>query len=184
MLIQNSNSFLYDQRWKTITRWGKYQTGLISYMINTQGFRGKHDYSGAPDFAFFGSSTVFGIGINEEDTLVSHFSNAHNYGLAGDYLNNCSIKNLKNFLNSPVYNPSVKIIFFWIDRPGQEDLNELLSKVQELRTDILHISQGIKYKGMLNLMPHVDLDVSGTQPGIKTHRIWATAIKQLIKYAR
>lgn len=184
MLVQNSNSFLYEQRGKIITQWGKDQTGLVSYRINQQGFRGKQDYNWTPEFAFFGSSTIFGIGIAEEDTLVSHFSNAHNYGLAGEYLNACSVKNLKNFLNSSVYNSSVKIIFFWIDRPGRENLNDLLAVVQNLNSNILHISQGAKYSGMINLMPHVDTDVSGTQPGIKTHRIWASTIKQLFNHAR
>lgn len=181
--IQNSNILLYNQKGKTLMSWGKDRTGKIVYKINNQGFRGEHDFDYKPNYAFFGTSTLFGIGVKAEDILISYFPNAHNYGLAGLYLNRESIENLKKFINSGLYDETVKIIFFWIDRPGKEDLNKLLQEVKSIKNNILHISQGIKYNGMINLMPHIDLDVSETQPGPKTHKIWAKTIKQLLNNA-
>jgi hypothetical protein len=40
---------------------------------------------------------------------------------------------------------------------------------------------GNKYSNAINLMPGIDLDVSGTHPGIKSHFIWAKTIKLLLK---
>jgi hypothetical protein len=125
-----------------------------------------------------------GVGVAQENLLVSKFENAHNYGLAGGYMNHHSITNLKSFLNSSLYSTKTKIVFFWIERPGEENLDELLAEVNLLGQDILHISQGDKHTGMINLMPSVDYDVSKTQPGIKSHAIWARTIKLLLEHAR
>jgi hypothetical protein len=58
-----------------------------------------------------------------------------------------------------------------------EHLNEIeaeLSNKWESYTPI-----GIKISGAVNLIPHVDLDVSGTHPGPETHKMWAKLIQQL-----
>jgi hypothetical protein len=179
-MIQNSNKPLYDARGTTVTRWGKDQTGTITYNINNQGFRSNTDYTWSPSYAFFGSSTIFGIGVENKDILVNQFDKAQNYGLAGQYLNGDSIENLKNFIASPLYKDT-QIIFFWIDRLGKEDINELIPQTNNLCDNILHISQGEQYPGAINLMPHIDRDVSQTQPGIKTHQLWAKTIKLCLK---
>jgi len=175
-MIPNNNRALYAVRGTTVTRWGKDQTGTISYKINNQGFRSNVDYDWSPKYAFFGSSTVFGIGINGQDLLVNQFDNAHNYGLAGDYLNCESLENLRAFVASPLYQ-NTQIVFFWIDRLGIEKIEQLIPVANSLAKNILHISQGVKYEGAVNLMPHIDLDISGTQPGVKTHKLWAKTIR-------
>ena len=175
-MVPNNNKALYAIRGTTVNRWGKDQTGTISYNINSHGFRSSVDYNWAPRYAFFGSSTVFGIGVNDQDLLVNQFDNAHNYGLAGKYLNCESLENLRAFTTSPFYQIT-QIVFFWIDRPGIEQIDQLIPIANSLCNNILHISQGVKYAGAINLMPHIDLDVSGTQPGVKTHRLWAKTIK-------
>jgi len=180
MAIQNINTNLYRQKGKTLNSWGKDSTGKIIYKINNQGFRSDVDFTFKPDYVFFGNSNVFGIGLNLEDTVVSQFPNAHNYGLAGLYSNRDSVENLKSFVDSPLYDKNVKIIFFWVERPGIEDVNVLLTEVNNLQIDVLHISQGHKYGGMINLWPSVDEDVSGTHSGPRTHKIWAKTIKQLL----
>jgi hypothetical protein len=179
-MIQNSNRPLFDARGTTVTQWGQDQTGTVMYTINNQGFRSHQEYNWVPTYAFFGSSTVFGIGIDDNDLLVNQFTNAHNYGLAGNYLNGESLENLKNFVASSLYN-NTQIIFFWIDRLDKEDINQLILQADELSSNILHISQGAKYSGAINLMPHIDFDVSKTQPGIKTHQLWAKTIKLCLK---
>lgn len=175
---------LYQLRGTTVDKCGKDQTGKILYQINDNGFRDSVNYTQAPDYAFFGTSTVLGVGIAQENLLVSKFKNAHNYGLAGDYMNSHSMTNLKNFLNSSLYSTKTKIVFFWIERPGKENLDELITEVNLLGQNILHISQGDKHAGMINLMPSVDYDVSKTQPGIKSHAIWARTIKLILENAR
>lgn len=162
-------------------KWGKDQTGLIEYQFNTQGFRGSRDYSWAPTHAFFGNSVVFGVGVPCNETMVSYFLNAHNYGLSGNYMNWHSIENLKRYTASPFYDPETKIVFLWIERPGIENIPELIDQVNAIRTDVLHISMGNKYPTAINLMPSIDYDVSGTHPGPKSHRMWAKTIKLLLR---
>ena len=179
-MIQNSNKPLYDVRGTAVDRWGKDQTGTITYNINNQGFRSDTDYTWTPSYAFFGSSAIFGIGVDNKHILVNHFDKAQNYGLAGNYLNCDSIENLKNFVASPLYKDT-QIVFFWIDRPGREDINELIPQANKLCNSILHISQGNRYPGAINLMPHVDRDASQTHTVVKTHQLWAKTIKLCLK---
>lgn len=176
-MFNNTNKQLLQVQGTTIDKWGKDQTGLISYSINNQGFRSTTDYVHSPDYAFFGSSSVFGIGVEEEQTMVSYFNNAHNYGLAGNYLNQESIINLESFLKHYI---NSTIVFFWVNRQN-ENILELGNYVKQLAPNILNISQGEKYNGFINLMPQIDYDISGTHPGPKTHRIWAKTIKELLK---
>lgn len=162
--------------------WGKDTTGQISYRFNQQGFRNDRDYDWVPEYAFFGNSIIFGVGVPQTQILCSHFANSHNYGLADQYLNQHSVYNLREFLKSDMYNRDTKIVFFWVDR-GQEKVNDQLQQVIAMRPDILNISSGVKRPGAINLMPAIDSDVSGTHPGCKTHKIWARTIQQLFARA-
>ena len=170
----------FDVRNTTQSKWGKDQTGIIQYQFNNQGFRGDQSYNWVCDYAFFGNSAVFGIGVPFDKTMVSYFSKAHNYGLAGPYMNWHSVKNLKKFLNSALYTTNTKIIFVWIDRPGRESVPELIDQVNQMQSGILHISMGNKYPQSVNLMPSIDHDVSGTHPGTKSHAMWAKTIQLLL----
>lgn len=171
---------LFEQRNKTLSGWGKDTTGKINYSINNQGFRNQKNYDFIPKYAFFGSSSLFGIGVDEKDILVSYFPDSQNYGLAGDYLNIHSIENLENFLKSSIYRPEVKTVFFWVERDN-ENIIELSARIRKMSPATLQISQGKKYINLINLIPQVDSDVSGTHPGPKTHKIWAKSIKLLFK---
>jgi hypothetical protein len=169
---------MFDHRGQTLHAWGKDATGLITYTLNNQGFRSNYDYKESAKYAFFGCSTLFGIGINLEDTLVSQL-NGQNYGIAGEYVNQDSIINLENFLKSKLYD-NTRVVFFWVERPG-EDIVELSRYVDSLAPRIIQISQGPRYSGLLNLPPQVDVDVSGTHPGPRTQKIWAKVIKAIFK---
>lgn len=177
-MVINCNTPLYDRRGQILSTWGKDQTGQVEYRINNQGFRSNREYNFVPNYAFFGCSSIFGIGVPADQILVAQFPNAHNYGLAGEYTNTESVINLKNFLESEYYTPTVKLIFFWVARDN-ENIEQMILDLGG--TDILHISQGIRIPGAINLMNLIDLDVSETHLGPKTHRLWANTIKLLVR---
>lgn len=174
-MIENCFCPAWQSRGKTVTKWGKDQTGLIEYQINQQGFRSPTDYLQKPNWAFFGNSIVFGVGVPWSQTLVSHFESAHNYGLAGDYMNHHSVTNLQRFLDSALYSPTTKIVFFWSDR--NEPIDHMINQITQWVPGALHVSAGQKRPGAINLLPQIDTDVSGTHPGPKSHTIWAKTLK-------
>ena len=180
-MIINCFEPAWQCRGKTVYKWGKDSTGLIEYQFNNQGFRSSLDYTTAPDYAFFGNSSVFGIGAPVDKNLTSFFINSHNYGLAGSYMNWHSVENLKRFVASPFCTDHTKIIFVWSERPGKEFIPDLIGQVNLIRPKVLHISMGDKYSGAVNLMPSVDHDISGTHPGPKSHQIWAKTIQLLLQ---
>lgn len=177
-MIQNCWDPAWQHRGQTVRQWGKDSTGLVEYQFNNQGFRSATDYTSSPQYAFFGNSSVFGVGVPVSETLVSHFDSAHNYGLSGSYMNHHSVTNLKQFVSSPLYSNETKIIFFWIDR--EEPIEQMIQDVDQLVPGVLHISSGQKRRGAINLMPHKDADVSGTHPGPATHTMWAKTIQLLL----
>lgn len=172
----------YQARGTTVNAWGKDSTGLIKYTFNNQGFRSDVDYNWVPEYAFFGNSSVFGVGVNNDQSLCSNFNRAQNYGISGRYLNQHSVTNLENFIKSSYYRPDVKIVFFWIGRPS-EDIESMIEYVNTLHKGIINIMSGKKRKGGINLMPHIDQDISQTHPGPKTYQIWAKTIKLLFTHA-
>lgn len=178
MAIVNCNLPMFEKHGQTLHTWGKDTTGLITYQFNDQGFRSLTNYDYSPNHAFFGSSALFGIGVDVGKTLSSYFDNSHNYGLAGNYINQESIINLENFLK--LYD-CPNIVFFWVERDS-ENIIDLSDYVKSLCPNILQISQGPKYPGLINLINQVDNDVSNTHPGPRTHQIWAKTIKNLFKY--
>jgi hypothetical protein len=180
-MIQNCYDYAWQRRGQTVHQWGKDNTGLIEYKINDQGFRSCCNYDTIPDYAFFGNSIVFGIGVEQTQTLVSQFENSHNYGLSGNYMNHHSVTNLQQFVASKLYNSPTKIVFFWVDRA--EPIDDMIDQINQSITGVLHISSGKSKRGAINLMAHIDRDVSGTHPGPKTHQMWAKTIKLLLNRA-
>lgn len=182
-MVNNILESMFSNRNNILDKWGKDSTGTISYFFNSQGFRNKIDYDFIPDYAFFGCSSVFGIGVNEDETMVSYFPKSHNYGLAGEYLNIHSVENLRRFVNSLKDKKEIKIIFFWVERDS-EDILQMSKEVEKISPGTIQISQGRKYPNLINLMPNVDYDITGTHPGPETHRIWAKTINLVCQNAR
>jgi hypothetical protein len=178
--LRNSYEPAWQHRCQTVTTWGKDSTGQIQYKFNSLGFRSQIEYDWKPSIAFFGNSIVFGVGVTENERLTSYFPHCQNYGLSGSYMNHHSVTNLRQFVNSDLYQSGTRIVFFWIERPEIENIPELIKQVDDIVPDCLHISSGQKYAGAINLMPAMDQDVSGTHPGPKTHRIWARTIQLLL----
>lgn len=158
--------------------WGKDHTGLVEYRFNAQGYRHARNYDWPADWAFFGNSIVFGVGVPESQIMVSQFANSQNYGLSGRYMNYHSVTNLANFLLSDCCADHTRIVFFWIDR-DHEDVNHLIQKVTAMTPRCLHISSGQRRPGAVNLMPSSDWDVSGTHPGPRSHAMWARTVQML-----
>ena len=161
-----------------MTSWGKDSTGLIQYRFNDQGYRHGLNYNWPADWAFFGNSIVFGVGVAEPQILTSQFERSQNYGLSGHYMNHHSVTNLTHFLHSECCTDNTRIVFFWIDRE-QEDVDALIQQVKHMVPRCINISSGQKRPGAINLMPHKDWDVSGTHPGPHTHAMWAKTIQLL-----
>lgn len=177
-MIENCYDFAWQRRSQTLRQWGKDSTGQIEYTINDHGFRSPHNFVSVPDYAFFGNSIVFGIGVEQPRIMASQFENSHNYGLSGHYMNHHSVTNLERFVASTLYSLHTQIVFFWIDR--DEPINRMIELINQRVPRVLHISSGQKRPGAVNLMPHIDLDVSGTHPGPNTHSMWAKTIQLLL----
>lgn len=152
---------------KTVDKFGKDSTGSIQYSFNNQGFRSLFDYCDTPDYAFFGCSLVFGIGVNEQQTFAGMFANSHNYGLAGSYTNQDVFKVIQNF--DQIYsNPAIKKVVFWTDR----DQHLLLDYSPELvKKGFIQFFCGelLPYQNCFQMIPQVDMDVSQTHMGSKSH---------------
>lgn len=178
-MIDNCFAPAFEARGTTVNTWGKDNTGTIQYQFNNSGFRSAKDYTESPDYAIFGASAVFGVGVPLAQTMCELIPNCQNYGLSGDYLNQHSVDNLKKFISSGLYRPETRLIFFWIDRPGIENIEQMIQQLDLVCPGILHINLGVKVAGAINLFPHVDLDVSQTHPGPQTHASWARAVQLL-----
>jgi len=153
-------------------------TGVIQYQFNQQGFRASKDFDFVPDYAFFGCSLVFGIGVPENLTFPYLFENSQNYGLAGSYSNADVMIVLENFLQSGLYRDSVKIVVVWHKRQD-ELLSEYYQQLKDL--DIIHFFCGpvLPYKHCYKTPANQDSDVSGTHPGIKSHKFICKALNSL-----
>ena len=178
-MIENCYLPAWQHRGQVVKTWGKDSTGSIEYQFNQQGFRSPVNYDTSPDWAFFGNSIVFGIGVPYSKTLVAQFENSQNYGLSGDYMNHHSMTNLFNFAQTDLYTPTTKIAFFWIDRP--EPIESMIKQINQKIPNVIHIISGQKLSGAINLMPQQDDDISGTHPGPLTHAMWAKCIQLLTR---
>lgn len=177
MSLDNCFPPAWQHRSQTVREWGKDHTGLIQYRLNAQGYRHATYYDWPAEWAFFGNSIVFGVGVPESQILTSYFERSQNYGLSGAYMNHHSVTNLAAFVRSTCYTPQTRVVFFWIDR--DEDIEQLMCQVGALVPRCLNISSGQRRANAVNLMPAVDSDVSGTHPGPRTHKIWADTIRLL-----
>jgi len=154
---------------KTLTSFGLDQTKSITYTFNHQGFRSNTDFKSVPDYAFFGCSLVLGIGVPIGDTFASQFTNSQNYGVAGTYTNADIFENIKNFINSPLYQPTTCMAVFWTDR----DPEMLDSYYHELNNiSLIHFFCGtpLPYTNCYSMVPNIDYDVSNTHIGPTTHK--------------
>jgi len=157
---------------KTVNKFGKDTTGLIKYRFNQQGFRSFDDYNTPPDYAFFGCSLVFGVGVDVDYIFANKFKNKHNYGLAGNYNNHDVMIVLEKFLESDFYSPQTKIAVVWHSRDS-DCLEQFYHRLYQ--SNIVHFYCGIPlpFSRCFAFPRQLDRDASGTHPGPRTHLIFS-----------
>ena len=166
--ITNRIPRMYDLRGQSVDRMGKDTTGKIQYQFNNQGFRSDRDFDFVPDWCFFGCSHVFGIGVPYEQIFASKFSNSHNYGVCGDYDNKHIQETIQQFVNSELFSPHTKMVVFWTDRDS-DLLESYCENLWHLNMKFFFCSPPLPHKNCHKMIPNLDLDVSGTHMGPKTH---------------
>jgi len=155
---------------QTINCFGHDQTETINYQFNKQGFRSNVDFNFVPDYAFFGCSSVFGIGVSDKFIFPNMFNRSHNYGVAGNYNNDDIFLIIENYLNSMAYSNSTKKFIYWTNR-NTESLDYYSQKLSEQGFIQAFCGDKMPYKNCFASFPNIDSDISGTHMGAKTHLI-------------
>lgn len=153
---------------QTVDRFGFDQTGTVDYHFNQQGFRSLTNFDFVPNYAFFGCSSVFGIGVAHQSVFSNMFDHAHNYGLAGDYNNDDVFMIIEQYLQSSAYSDATKKLVYWTDRNTQY-LDRYSQQLSEQGFVQLFCGPKLPYKNCFVGFPSVDQDASGTHMGAKTH---------------
>lgn len=157
-----------------IESFGKDCTGQINYQFNQQGFRGILDFDFMPEYAFFGCSLVFGIGVTEKETFPYLFDRSQNYGLAGSYNNRDVMTVLETFLKSDLYSNQTKIAVVWHSRDA-ECLKDFYLKLKSYNIIHFYCGERLPHDNCYVTPVNADYDVSGTHYGRKSHRLlWKT----------
>lgn len=171
---------MLQHRGQTVKQFGLDQTGTIDYQFNQQGFRSPVDFDFVPDYAFFGCSSVFGIGVAHDHIFPSMFPRSHNYGLAGKYDNDDAFLIIDNYLHSSAFSNSTKKFVYWTDR-NTESLDLYSKKLSELGFVQSFCGPKMPYNNCFSGVPNVDTDVSLTHMGVNTHLITYKLLCNLFK---
>jgi len=159
---------MYELRGKSVDRMGFDTTGKIQYQFNNQGFRSDRDFDFVPDWCFFGCSFVLGIGVPNDQIFASRFANSHNYGMCGAYDNKLIQETVQQFLKSDLFSPHTQMAVFWADRDN-DLLESYYQNFQHLNMKFFFCSTPLPHKNCYKIIQNMDLDVSGTHMGPKTH---------------
>ena len=175
--IQFSNQLL--------NRYGKDQTGKISYQFNSLGFRSDVEFDYLPDIVFFGGSSTFGVGVSIEQTFPHVVAYEKNLKLW-----NCSYAFVK-YNNQMIFDTvalvhqqvkDIPIVVQWVgdryDPKCTTPVYEFVNAVKKLYPHSIHFlidGQEEKHKitpGYFELINPiwVDTSVTDTHPGLKTHK--------------
>jgi hypothetical protein len=156
---------------QTLTQFGKDTTGKITYTFNLQGFRSNKDFNFIPEYAFFGCSLVFGIGVPIKHVFTSFFDLSQNYGLAGDYNNNSIFDVITQYVKSDIYSPDTRLAVVWTDR-NVENLDSYYHALVEYNIKHFFCGKKLPYANCYPVPANIDSDVSGTHMGIKSHYVF------------
>lgn len=167
---------------QTVNCFGIDDSGTTDYRINSQGWRADGTQDFVPDWAFFGTSIVFGIGVDIEQAFASQFANSHNYGFAGEYDNQDIRAFLDTFIHSEFYRPDLRMVVVWRYIEAYPPI--LKQYVEELNNyNILHFfpDHTIQSANCYPVFKNIDTDRSGTHMGPKTHAIMARCINDYFR---
>jgi hypothetical protein len=163
---------------QTVNRFGLDQTEQIDYKFNSQGFRSNTDFDFVPDYAVFGCSLVFGIGVPVENIFASCLPNSHNYGLAGVYNNQEIFSTINNFINSDLYSTQTQIAVVWTDR-NTEQLPGYYKKLIPYNVTHFFCSSPLPLADCYAMIPQLDTDKSSTHMGVNTHQFFGRILLKL-----
>jgi hypothetical protein len=166
--VVNHVSGMVKNLGKKLHSFGKDSTGLVTYQFNQQGFRNHRDYEFIPDYAFFGCSLVFGVGVDYEKIFPTLFTNSHNYGLAGHYDNHDIMQILKKFTASDLCGSRTQIAVVWHSRDS-DCLPQFYDQLKDLNITHFYCGEPLPLPRCYRFPRQLDQDVSGTHPGLKTH---------------
>lgn len=162
---------MWDRRGSTVTAFGKDTTQSITYTFNQQGFRSNFDYVRPPKYAIFGPSLIMGIGVDVSKIATAYFQDCQNYGVAGKYTNHDILNNIRNFADSELYSTFTKLAVVWTDR-DVDQLEEYYEQLIDL--DMVHFfcADVLDRPRCYKFIKTLDLDASGTHPGMLTHKVF------------
>jgi hypothetical protein len=175
--VINPVSGMYQHRGQMVNQFGLDKTSLVEYRFNQQGFRSDRNFDFVPDWAFFGSSFVAGIGVSIEQTFASKFDNSQNYGVCGTYYNQDIYKIIQSFLNSKLFSTKTKMAVFWTDRDC-ELLDDYYRALSHLDMRFFFCGASLPHPQCYRVISNLDSDVSGTHMGPKTHEFLYRALCQ------
>jgi hypothetical protein len=170
---------MYHFRSQTVNKFGSDRTGQIAYCFNEQGFRSDVSFICPPAYAFFGCSSVFGIGVDINSTTAAYFKNCYNFGLAGNYTNLDIHQIIKQYLNSNLYLPTTPMVIVWTDR-DQEYLNNQNTLFDHKNVYQFFCGDVITGDKKFKFVPKIDLDASNTHMGPGTHKLFAKVLWSLL----
>lgn len=182
-MFPNCNKLMYNFANKKTSKWGKDQTGKITYEFDKFGFRSGNDYNQNPKYVFFGASYLGGIGVPAQRRFSSYFENSYNFGLMGKYTEDQTIQNYTRFLETFQTLCLTKIIFCWKEQNKkklQEYINSLPYKEQIFHCVPVKFECDKKIK-LLRIMQPIDYDVSLTHWGPKTHKKFSNILCHFLK---
>jgi len=168
-MFYNSNIAMKKLACKLVNKFAKDKTGKIQYEFDQYGFRKLNNYNKNPQYTFFGCSTLFGVGVQDNQIFTQQFENFWTFGLAGKYTEDEIIENYKQFQKLGIKS---KVIFLWRD-------NTYKNYLKDLDTDILHcVPERNNKQNCIRLMNTIDYDVSKTHWGPKTHQKFYKLLSQ------
>jgi hypothetical protein len=177
--IKNCNEIMLALANQTVNKFGLDQTEKISYTFNSQGFRSDFDYNFVPEYAFFGCSLVFGIGVSYEHIFPSKFVNSQNYGLAGIYNNEEIYQSCINFVQSELYEVKTKKVVVWA--PRNQSLIKYYHLLEQYNFVHLFCDNRLSNNNCWPMIRTIDSDVSNTHMGPITHKALYKTLCQIVK---
>lgn len=168
-----------------LDRYGKDQTGKVSYQFNSAGFRSNLEFDYLPDMVFFGGSTVFGVGVSVEQTFPHIIADEKNFKIW-----NCSYACV-NYNNQMIFDTivlvhqhvkDIPVVVHWVgdryDPLCTTSVYQFVEAAKKLYSHSIHFlidGQEEKDKiipGYFDLINPIWADISATDthPGPKTHK--------------
>ena len=181
-MFNNCNKEMLSLAGSSVNKYGKDQTGKITYNFDSYGFREGNEYNIKPSIIFFGCSYLAGIGVGVNQRFSNYFDNSWNFGLCGKYTEEESLINYDSFKKSCEEYTQCKIVFCWRST-NTSTLKKLIMSIDNNKNIYHTIPSNLKlenYRLMRNL-ENIDHDISGTHYGPRTHLKFSKLLWHFLK---